>query len=82
MEDFRNENVQLNIKINELTNKLVELANEVIKLEKENKELKEDYTKAYMMNLDFFRIYDIHNTEKLLMTRTKTKNKKERTFIY
>jgi cell division protein FtsB len=64
MEDFRNENVQLNIKINELTNKLVELANEVIKLEKENKQLKEDYTKAYMMNLDFLRVYDIHNTEK------------------
>jgi hypothetical protein len=32
MEDFRNENVQLHIKINELTNKLVELANKVIKL--------------------------------------------------
>jgi len=57
MEDFRNENVQLNIKINELTNKLVELENE-------NKQLKEDYTKAYMMNLDFLRVYDIHNTEK------------------
>ena len=57
MEDFRNENIRLNIKINELTNKLVELTNE-------NKQLKEDYTKAYMMNLDFLRIYDIHNTEK------------------
>lgn len=57
MEDFRNENVQLNIKINELTNKLVELENE-------NKQLKEDYTKAYMMNLNFLRVYDIHNTEK------------------
>lgn len=57
MEDFRNENIRLNIKINELTNKLVELTNE-------NKELKEDYTKAYMMNLNFLRVYDIHNTEK------------------
>jgi hypothetical protein len=45
MEDFRNENIQLHIKINELTNKLVELANEVIKLEKENKHLKEEYIK-------------------------------------
>ena len=43
MEDFANENVQLNIKINQLTNKLLELASEVIKLENENKQLKEDY---------------------------------------
>jgi hypothetical protein len=60
MEDFKNENIQLHIKINELTNKLVELANE-------NKQLKEDYTKAYMMNLDFLRIYDIHNTEEYIL---------------
>lgn len=71
MEDFANENVQLNIKINQLTNKLVELANEVIKLENENKQLKEDYTKSYMLNLDFFRVYDIHNTD----TEKKEENK-------
>ena len=46
MEDFANENVQLNIKINQLTNKLLELATEVIKLENENKQLKEYYIKA------------------------------------
>ena len=64
MEDFANENVQLNIKINQLTNKLLELASEVIKLENENKQLKEDYTKSYMMNLDFLRVYDIHHSDK------------------
>ena len=64
MEDFANENVQLNIKINQLTNKLLELASEVIKLENENKQLKEDYTKSYMMNLEFLRVYNIQNTEK------------------
>ena len=64
MEDFANENVQLNIKINQLTNKLLELANEVIKLENENKQLKEDYTKSYMRNLEFLRVYDKLNIEK------------------
>ena len=82
MEDFANENVQLNIKINELTNKLLELQNEVIKLENENKQLKEDYkqlkedyTKSYMQNLDFLRVYDKLNIEKEEENKYQSKRK-------
>ena len=64
MEDFANENVQLNIKINELTNKLLELQNEYKQLKEDYKQLKEDYTKSYMQNLDFLRVYDKLNIEK------------------
>ena len=64
MEDFANENVQLNIKINELTNKLLELQNENKELKEDYKQLKEDYTKSYMQNLDFLRVYDKLNIEK------------------
>ena len=68
MEDFANENVQLNIKINELTNKLLELENE-------NKQLKEDYTKSYMRNLEFLRVYDKLNIEKEEENKYQSKRK-------